>query len=210
MGAVASRTAVLVPLKSFAGAKARLGTSLSEPQRASLMRELAGGVLHAAEHFQRFVVCDSREVAEFALTNGAQVIWRGGGLNPAVQSAADHLGLEGYERVIVSHGDLASPGSFEHYDVADSSVAIGPDRHGDGSNIVSIPTNHGYRFAYGVGSMARHMQQAADRGLACEIMSDTMGLDVDTPEDLALYLQTAAVTDDVKHIHSKTQPLPER
>ncbi len=189
MTAAANTTAVLVPLKSFAAAKGRLGTSLTENEREDLMRTLAAGVLAAARDFPRFVVCNSRAVAEFALTHDAQVIWRGGGLSPAVQAAVDQLDHEGVRRVIVTHGDLASPDGFETFDRTDNRVIVGTDRHADGSNIVSIPTGTGFRFAYGVGSMRKHADEAARLDLPCEIINDTMGLDVDTPEDLALYLE---------------------
>jgi 2-phospho-L-lactate guanylyltransferase len=181
-----SHTAFLVPLKSFDAAKERLGDELGADDRADLMRALATGVLVAAEGFSRWVVCDDRSVAEFALCRGAQVIWRDGGLNEAVQAASDQLVLEGFDRVIVCHGDLARPGSFSNFVPSAGGAVIAPDRHGDGSNVVSVPTTAGFRFAYGPGSLGRHLEESKRCGLPVS-MIDTLELDIDTPEDLELY-----------------------
>ncbi|MBT8241101.1 MAG: 2-phospho-L-lactate guanylyltransferase [Acidimicrobiia bacterium] len=181
-----SHTAFLVPLKRFDAAKERLGDELGAEDRAELMRSLAGGVLVAAEGLPRWVVCDHRSVAEFALRRGAQVIWRDGGLNQAVQAASDQLGREGFTRVIVCHGDLARPGSFSDFVPVDGGAAIAPDRHGEGSNVVSVPIAAGFRFAYGPGSLGRHIDEAKRCGLSVS-MIDSLELDIDTPQDLELY-----------------------
>lgn len=190
MGSDRQSVAVLVPLKSFASAKERLVDALGSDARSDLMQDLAAGVLAAAADYSRWVVCDDHQVSRFALRNGAQVLWRGGGLNASVQHAVDQLGAEGFRRVIVSHGDIANPGNFGAFANPDrpSSMVIGTDRHGDGSNVVSVPTNAGFRFAYGVGSLDRHIAEATRCGLAI-IRADepSLQLDVDTPEDLALY-----------------------
>lgn len=156
------------------------------------MRQLASGVLATAQDFSRWVVCDDGEVAQFALLNGAQVVWRSGGLNRAVQDAVDHLGAEGFGRVIVTHGDIANPGGFGAFAgppvLESNALSIGSDRHGDGSNVVSIPTGVGFQFAYGPGSFARHVAEAQRCGIPVERADDpSLQLDVDTPEDLALY-----------------------
>jgi len=90
----------------------------------------------------------------------------------------------------VSHGDIATPGSFSSFDSSDDSLVIGTDRHGDGSNVVSVPTEVGFRFAYGQGSFERHRQEAERCGITVRVATDVeMQLDVDTPQDLALYRQ---------------------
>ncbi len=150
------------------------------------MRALASEVLTAADGLLRWVVCDDRSVAEFALCAGAQVIWRGGGLNPSVQAAVETLTREGFERVIVCHGDLALPGSFSDFVTPARTVVIAPDRHSDGSNVISVPVDAGFRFAYGRGSLDRHVDEATRCGLPV-MMIDSLDLDIDTPEDLALY-----------------------
>ncbi len=187
-----SSVAVLVPLKSFASAKERLVDALDRTERSDLMRDLAAGVLEAAGGLARWVVCDDEEVAWFALANGAQVLWRSGGLNGSVQRAVEQLAIEGFDRVVVSHGDIARPRNFNTFTTPPSAtpdaVVIGSDRHGEGSNVLSVPTNAGFTFAYGVGSFARHISEAERCGLTVvRAKEPSLQLDVDTPEDLALY-----------------------
>jgi 2-phospho-L-lactate guanylyltransferase len=188
-----SLTAFLVPLKTFDAAKERLGEELDNEDRAELMQALAAGVLTAAEEYRRWVVCDNRWVAQFALMHGAEVIWRGGGLNNAVQMAAEQLAREGFSRVIACHGDLATPGSFRDFDATDDRLVIAGDRAGDGSNVVSVPTDVGFTFAYGPGSLHRHLEEARRCGLDVSTV-DTHQLDVDTPEDLELYRSKLKLT----------------
>ncbi len=186
--------ALLVPLKSFTAGKGRLGESLESSDRAALVRTLAAGVLAAAGDLPAWVVCDDDEVAEFALRRGAQVVWRGGGLNRAVQGAFVQLGDDGFDRVVVAHGDLAEPRSFEAFvepSISARSVVIAPDRHGDGTNVIAVPTSESFRFAYGPGSYQRHRIEAAQQGLELILAAaPELGLDVDTPEDLVLYRGT--------------------
>jgi 2-phospho-L-lactate guanylyltransferase len=188
---VSGTAALLVPLKSFTAGKGRLGDALDTFDRAELVRTLAAGVLAAAGNLATWVVCDDAEVAAFAIRHGAQIVWRGGGLNRAVQSAFVHLGHEGFDRVVVAHGDLAGARSFSVFVEPSSSsrsVVIAADRHGEGTNVISVPTSSAFRFAYGPGSFQRHRIEAVQQGLDL-IIADVaeLGLDVDTPEDLALY-----------------------
>ncbi|NNE96182.1 MAG: hypothetical protein HKN24_09165 [Acidimicrobiales bacterium] len=181
-------SAFLVPLKSFSSSKERLGDALDVDDRHELMQQLAGGVLDAAAELDRWVVCDDDAVARFALDHGAQVVWRNGGLNHSVQGAIDQLRAEGYQRVVVSHGDLADPGTFAPFVVDGPQMVIAPDRHNDGSNVVSVPTDVGFEFSYGPGSLHRHVAEAARCGLVTSRLN-TLSLDVDTPEDLEIYRQ---------------------
>ena len=156
------------------------------------MRSLAAGVLTSASGFERWVVCNNREVAAFALHQGAQVIWRGGGLNAAVQQAYDQLSQTGLNRVVVAHGDLASPGDlateFAGEGTDPSAVLIAPDRHGDGTNVISIPAGLPFRFAYGPGSLQRHVEESNRCEAPVTVLQSTgLALDIDTPADLALY-----------------------
>jgi 2-phospho-L-lactate guanylyltransferase (CobY/MobA/RfbA family) len=64
------RGAVVLPIKGFNNAKARLESVLSAENRASLAAFTAGGVLEAAEGIDTFVVCDSDDVAQWARERG--------------------------------------------------------------------------------------------------------------------------------------------
>ena len=177
--------AVLVPVKAFHHAKVRLAPALDDAARAALARAMATKVVHAAGQLPVAIVCDDDEVAGWAATVGATVVWRPGrGLNGAVADGVEHLAATGYERVIVAHADL--PHALDLTWVADfDGVTLVPDRHDDGTNVVSIPTTCGFVFAYGPGSFARHVAETARLGLDVRIEREPGSVwDVDLPADL--------------------------
>ncbi len=178
----------MVPVKSFELAKGRLAEVLDADVRARLARKLAAGVLRAAGDLPRYVVCDTDEVADWAREQGAGVIRHPvPGLNPAVAFAVEQLHRAGETRVIVAHGDL--PLAAELAWVGDfDGVTIVPDRRGDGTNVLAVPTAAGFRFAYGPGSAERHRTEAGRLHLPLRVVADdALGWDIDTPDDLALY-----------------------
>ena len=61
-----SDVAVLLPVKAFDDAKARLAPALSASDRAALARRMATTVVEAAAPLPVTIVCDSTEVAEWA------------------------------------------------------------------------------------------------------------------------------------------------
>ena len=64
-------------------------------------------------------------------------------------------------------------------------MTLVPDRRRDGSNVLAVPTDAGFRFAYGAGSFARHRVEAARLGMALRIVDDhALRWDVDLPTDL--------------------------
>ncbi|NIR34480.1 MAG: hypothetical protein GWN79_00045 [Actinobacteria bacterium] len=95
-----------------------------------------------------------------------------------IDAAAD-----GFTRAIVAHADLPRAVDLRVADV--DGVAVVPDRHRDGSNVLTVPTGVGFEFAYGPGSFARHRAEAARLALPfTEIDDDSLAWDVDTLEDL--------------------------
>lgn len=180
------RFAVLVPIKGFATAKARLDGALDAGGRAALARELAATVLAAAAPLPVLVVCDDDEVAEFAQHHGAEVLrQREPGLNAAVAEGVAHLAASGVTRAVIAHADL--PRATKLSPLADGSgVVLVPDRDEDGTNVLVVPTGAGFRFAYGSGSFLAHRGEAERIGLTVNVVhDDDLALDVDTAEDLA-------------------------
>ena len=179
------RVAVLIPVKSFRAAKARLAGALSPAERVVLARSMATAVVTAAASLPVHVVCDDEEVADWARSLGAEIIWKPGrGLNGAVSEGFDELGGAGFDRVIVAHADL--PHAVDFFAVtAIAGAVLVPDRHDDGTNVISLPTGCGFRFEYGPGSCARHRAEAQRLGLPVTVVRDArLGWDVDRPADL--------------------------
>jgi 2-phospho-L-lactate guanylyltransferase len=183
---VSSRSvAVLLPVKAFRHAKLRLAPALDQAERAALAVEMASNVVRAAGRLPVAVVCDDDEVAAWAARAGASVLWRPGhGLNAAVTDGVEQLGADGFTRVIVAHADLPHALDLSWVGDADG-VTLVPDRHDDGTNVASVPTGQGFRFAYGAGSFTRHVAEAGRLGLELHIEREPrLGWDVDLPADL--------------------------
>lgn len=179
-------TAVVIPVKSFDLAKERLSAALAAGARADLARSMAERVVAAARPLPTFVVCGSGDVARWAASVGADVIWLPEpGLNRAVDFACRQLASDGYRRVIIAHGDLPLARSLGW--VADfDGVTIVPDRRGEGTNVMAVPLGTDFAFHYGEGSAGAHQAEARRHGLAIRIVADgSLGWDVDTPTDLA-------------------------
>jgi 2-phospho-L-lactate/phosphoenolpyruvate guanylyltransferase len=178
--------AVLVPVKAFGEAKLRLAPALSPERRASLAREMATRVIASAAGLPVAVVCDDREVAAWARSLGALVVWEPGrGLNGAVEGAVRHLRSLGTETVIVAAGDLPFAQDLTWVS-GFPGITIVPDRHHDGTNVIAVPTSSGFAFSYGPGSFARHLDEARRLGTAVRVVhSSALAWDVDVPSDLA-------------------------
>lgn len=176
---------MLVPVKAFSQAKARLAAVLDEPARASLAREMAATVLAAAGDLPVTVACDDEEVAGWAESSGAAVAWTPGlGLNGAVTAGVDALAAQGATRVVVAHADLPHARDLTPVAAGDGVVAV-PDRHEDGTNVLAVPAKAGFRFAYGPGSFRRHEAEAGRLGLRFTVLRPAdLTWDVDVPADL--------------------------
>ena len=186
-GSAEDATAVLIPVKAFDLAKARLTPVLDRATRATLARELADRVVDAAGPWPVAVVCDDDAVAHWARERGATVIWcPGRGLNGAVEDGVAHLGETGVGRVVVCHSDLPLVRTFAEV-LAGPMVVLAPDRHDDGTNVLVVPPHAGFRFRYGPGSFARHRAEATRLDLGPTIVrSERLSWDIDNPADIAL------------------------
>ncbi len=178
--------ALLVPLKSFHQAKARLAESLDDAARVSLVRRLASRVLAAAGDLPIFVVCDDGDVADWSIRRGALALYAPGlGLNGAVTAGVEFLGALGFDLVVVAHADLPFVEGLDRFG-SEGAVTIAPDRREDGTNVIAIPSDASFRFAYGPGSFERHLGEAERLRLPTTIVrDDKFATDIDVPADLA-------------------------
>lgn len=179
--------ALLVPLKSFAQAKARLASSLDEDARVVLIKRFATRVLLAAGALPAFIVCDDGGVADWSIRRGALALYAPGlGLNGAVTAGVELLGTLGFDLVVVAHADLPFVEGLERFG-SDGEVTIAPDRRDDGTNVIAMPIGAPFHFSYGPGSFSRHVREAERLGLPYRIVRDRrFATDVDVPDDLAV------------------------
>ncbi len=177
--------AVLIPVKAFDQAKGRLSDTLDPATRSTLAQSMATRLVEMQEGVVVAVCCDDSGVASWAESVGASVIWcPGTGLNGAVQQGVDELRGAGYSSVAVAHSDLPLATNLDrllHW----SGVTLVPDRHRTGSNVIVVPTAIDFQFAYGVGSLHRHVVEAVRHRCGLRIVHDAqLGWDVDDPDDL--------------------------
>jgi 2-phospho-L-lactate guanylyltransferase len=179
--------AVVVPIRSFARAKERLAARLDVRDRHTLVLELAERVLSAASGRAIAVVSDDLEVRRVADAHGASVLADPGTLDGAAAAGCGWAASLGARRVAIVHADLPFVEHLDRlFDPGAAPVAVlVPDQRGDGTPALSIPTGAPFRFAYGPGSFARHVEAAVAAGLQVRIARDPhLGFDLDLPEDL--------------------------
>lgn len=176
---------MLVPVKAFADAKARLSPVLAPDQRSALARWTAERVVAAAGELPVYVACDDDEVAQWAKDRGVVVLWHPGvGLNAAVTRSVEQLSQLGVTHVAVAHGDLPRAHDLATL-IEPGTITLVPDAHRDGTNVVAVATSAGFAFSYGAGSFHRHLCRAMASRRQVSVRRDAqLARDVDTPEDL--------------------------
>lgn len=191
------RTAAILPVKSFARAKQRLGASVAEQLRLALAQAMVADVLLAlaetAAIERTIVVTREPLAAEAALALGASVIADD---SEQGQSAAALLGVrgaleEGFGRVLCVPGDCPAldPSELTQLLAPTPSgrpgVVIIPDRHGTGTNGLLLDPPDAIEPSFGPGSCERHQALALERGLRCSLERvPSLLLDIDTGADL--------------------------
>lgn len=177
---------MLIPVKAFAAAKGRLRGHISDDARERLARWTADRVVAAAAPLAVFVACDDEGVAEWAVSRGATVAWGPGlGLNGAIDAAVLDVAAAGFTRVTIVHADLPEPRGLTGVGRG-APIVIVPDRHGDGTNVLSRPTHLTLPAQYGAGSFARHLAAALASGAPVTVRHDPyLSIDIDTAADLA-------------------------
>jgi 2-phospho-L-lactate guanylyltransferase len=190
------RTAAVLPVKSFARAKQRLGESVADPLRLELARAMVADVLLAlsqTEAIERtIVVTREASVAASARELGAIVVQDAA---ESGQSAAATLGItralqEGMARVLCVPGDCPALDPVELGELLSggggAEVVIVPDRHGTGTNGLLLTPPRVIAPSFGPDSCERHRALAADAGAACRLATpQSLLLDIDTGADLA-------------------------
>jgi 2-phospho-L-lactate guanylyltransferase len=175
--------ALLVPVKAFSLAKARLIGVLADDDRARLARTMAERVVRSMS--PAFVACDDPEVAEWAERLGATVVWGPGlGLNGAVDLGVATVAAAGFDHVVVSHGDLPMPAALASV-ARTGTIVLVPDRRRDGTNVLARPVDVALPASYGGGSFQRHLEAALASGRRVSVRCDAeLSIDLDTAVDL--------------------------
>src|SRR5829696_469126 len=188
-------TVAVLPIKTFARAKHRLAEAVDVPDRRALAEAMVGDVLaalFAVRGLDRVIVVTGEpRAAAAARAAGADVLHDG---EEAGQSAAAVLGVEsalaaGAERALLVPGDCPALDPEEVDGLLSrqgrAGVVIVPDRHGSGTNALLLSPPSVIVPSFGPGSFARHAARAHAAETVVRVAElRSLGLDVDTPEDL--------------------------
>jgi 2-phospho-L-lactate guanylyltransferase len=191
------RTAAVLPIKSFSRAKQRLGEAIGAAERRELAAAMVGDVLAAlaaAPLVGELIVVTAEPLAARAAEQaGATVV---DDPEEAGQSAAAARGIaaaaqRGADRVLLVPGDCpaldaSELGALLAEATEPPSVVLVPDRHGAGTNALLLAPPDAMAPAFGPGSFARHAALGRAAGARVRVRElASLGLDVDTPGDLA-------------------------
>lgn len=183
----------LIPIKARGQGKARLAGALSDDEREvlvdAMLRHVVGAAAQTGCIVRTLLVGPSRHDLDPAIPLLGEP---GDGLNAALASALAEIadGDERPDRLVIVAADLPRLTALDLGLLAEApagTMAIAPDRHGTGTNALSLPLPDaaGFRFHYGTDSAARHREEAERLGLNVEtILSEGLEKDIDEPSDL--------------------------
>jgi 2-phospho-L-lactate guanylyltransferase len=205
-------TAAVVPIKDLVNAKRRLASVLSEPERRSLFQAMVEDVLITLDECESidetWVVTRDPEVKVLAETYHARAVPEpeNPGLISAVTAAARQMAAEGVHRLVFVPGDVPLVSVAELNVVLtdlgkgsgdvmgepgpdDAEFTIVPARDLGGSNCICCSPPDCMKFGFGEDSFRRHLGYARELGIRPRVTKlPGLGLDVDTPDDLALLI----------------------
>jgi 2-phospho-L-lactate guanylyltransferase len=198
-------TLAVLPIKNFTDAKQRLSDQLEAGPRRALAEAMFSDVVTAlrrAEAVDAMLIVSSDHTAQrIAGGHGADVLEdRGEGHSQAAALGVSYGMERGARRVLLVPGDcpLLSPSDLDELlgrPAGERSALIVPDRHGTGTNALLLTPPTSLTPAFGPDSCERHRRLAAEQGTSAEVVEvPTLGLDVDTAEDLAALRQTLEAT----------------
>jgi 2-phospho-L-lactate guanylyltransferase len=200
---------VIIPVKTFDLAKQRLSSILQPSERAALARTMLVDVLNVVASVvlpsNVIVVTSSPEASEIAQRAGTRVLQEAASsdLNSAIEEASRHAMVQDAGGFLMLPADVpeittaAVRQAFVALD-QDFSLVLAPAISDGGTNLLACRPPHAIRPEFGPKSFARHLAAGEQAGLACHVLnSPELGRDVDSPEDLARFLdrRTATLTD---------------
>ncbi len=192
----------IIPVKRFRAAKRRLLGTLDAPQRTELVEAMLIDVLGsvtACEAVERVIVVSGERRAErIALRQAQRTTTPLEVLREPTDTGHSDAATLGIFRAKALGAQCAAllPGDCPLLDPAELGEALGrmqagrvavvPDRHGTGTNALLLSPPDAIGPAFGPESRARHAHRgrAAGHEVAIEAL-DSIGPDVDTPDDLA-------------------------
>jgi 2-phospho-L-lactate guanylyltransferase len=192
------RIVALIPVKSLEHVKSRLSETLDLAHRIQLIEETLRRLVHvlrAEPRVERIVVVTrDASVTEWMHSRAIDVVSESGrGLNAALAEARD--AITPCEALLILPADVAAVSAHDVAALIDAAetaacpaVVIAPDRHEHGTNALLLRPPGAIDFSFGPDSCRLHIAAAEHSGAqVCVYRSESLGLDLDLPEDYELY-----------------------
>lgn len=184
----------VVPMKPLSRSKTRLSNVLSQRERAELSLAMFGRVVSAAKEAigTVWVVGGDESVRRTAECIGAEWLedpWKD--LNDSLSFALD-MACKNDLSAIYLPADLPFVSAADVEKVVQASgngetLTLSPAQQDGGTNAMLVPKCVTFPPILGNDSFRRHKRQAARLGIPYTVcLSEGLGLDLDTPDDLAL------------------------
>jgi 2-phospho-L-lactate/phosphoenolpyruvate guanylyltransferase len=197
-------TVAVIPVKRLRGALRRLAGALPAPVRRELQMAMLDDVLGACAATDALagvvVVTSDPDAAALARARAGAAVLPDHepprGMNAAVVRGLEAAGRSGAGAALVLTADLPLAGAADLEAILAAagpgpSALLVPSRHGTGTNAMLLAPPGALEPQLGPDSLARHLAQAARRGVAARLLErPALALDVDTPRDLADLLAT--------------------
>ncbi len=200
---------LVIPLRSLARGKSRLGEVLDGDERRRLNARFLDHLLHEAAGWpglpSTVVVSGCDEVLARARRAGARTLRQAPAApGDEADSRALNAGLEQARRALVGWGppralmvvscdlplvragDLRRVAAEARQAPGGPHVVIAPDRAGIGTNALYLPAGAPLPFCFGPGSAGRHVEAARRLGWPALLLGvPGLAFDIDTPADYA-------------------------
>ena len=204
-----------VPLKTLSLTKHRLMPVLSEPARLALVVAMAEDVVTRLSQHPDIdvvhVICgdgwDARAFLQPPIRLWRESALRVSGLNALLGAVAQDSGAEGQ---LFIHGDLPF---LSHEDLSlicskarEGGAILSPDRYRVGTNALLRWRQQSFPLSFGDNSFVSHREAAQASGADwSEVISEGLGADIDTADDLKLLQEGVASTERVAMLGACTQ-----
>jgi len=189
-------TTAIIPVKGLTVANERLDGTLSADERKRLAEALFLDLIMKLRRCRCLddvlVVTSDPSVARQARWFGNKVLLQDGdnGHSGAASAGARAAMAAGADRVAMLPVDcpMLDPEELDaHVGRSARTVLIVPDRHGTGTNALVLAPPDIFQPAFGPDSCARHVSRARAAGISFALEEvESMGMDLDTPEDMSL------------------------
>lgn len=189
----------LIPVKSLIHGKSRLSATLDLEHRIQLTEDALRRLIHILqtdpEIAEIAVITRDPDVANWLADRPVRVLHEtGSGLNAALTEARTALTGTRMQALLVLPADLIAITAQDVRAMIElarqrrRAVVIAPDRHGRGTNALLLKPAAAISFAFGADSYISHAAAAKAAGcVTVTYQSESIGLDLDFPEDYELY-----------------------